>query len=221
VVTLTAGARDDLIRNFAVLPERIAAMETNAVITPGVAAELAAWDGEGGREADLVVSVGRLSPEKNQRLLLRAMALGHGQRRWRLAFVGDGPERQALAKLAAELGLSDRVQFAGYVADPFAWTKRPAVLASSSTYEGLGNAIIEALACGTPVVSTDCPYGPAEILEHGRYGTLVPLDDAERMAEAIAAALERPVDRKHLMARGLNYTQERAAERFQAIIAGL
>ena len=93
------------------------------------------------------------------------------------------------------------------------------VAVCSSLYEGLGNAIIEALACGTPVVSTDCPYGPREILQDGRYGRLTPIGDAAAMADAIAAALDAVPDRRALMRRGLDYTAERAAEAFLDIAA--
>jgi glycosyltransferase involved in cell wall biosynthesis len=96
---------------------------------------------------------------------------------------------------------------------------RARVVVCASIYEGLGNAVIEALACGTPVVSTDCPYGPRETLQNGRYGTLVPVGDAEAMAAAIEAALERTPDRLPLMRRGLDYTAAHAAERFLEIVA--
>ncbi len=91
----------------------------------------------------------------------------------------------------------------------------------TSVCEGLGNAIIEALACGTAVVSTDCPYGRREILQGGRHGTLTPVGDAAALAAAIDAALRTAPDRAALMARGLNYTTARAAERFLDIISEL
>jgi glycosyltransferase involved in cell wall biosynthesis len=138
-----------------------------------------------------------------------------------LAVVGDGQERAALEQFVRENGLTRRVMFIGYSADPFAWLMRASVAVCSSIYEGLCNAIIEALACGTPVVSTDCPYGPREILQNGQYGTLVPLGDANAMARAINVALERPVDRARLVLRGRNYTSARAAENFLEIVSDL
>jgi glycosyltransferase involved in cell wall biosynthesis len=180
VVALTEGARRDLRENFAVPDGVIALMLTNAVIPPATAARLAQWDGETGRDKDLIVCVGRLSPEKDQRTLIRAMAMLPADLAWRLAIVGDGAERPALAALVRELDLADRVIFTGQVADPFAWMMRARVAVCASIYEGLCNAIIEALACGTPVVSTNCPYGPYEILQGGRFGTLTPVGDARR-----------------------------------------
>jgi glycosyltransferase involved in cell wall biosynthesis len=221
VVTLTEGARRDLVQNFSVPDAIISVMLTNAVIPPRTARLIAAWDGESGRESDLIVCVGRLSPEKDQRTLIRAMSLLPPERRWRLAIVGEGAEHDTLVDLARRSGLADRIVFSGYVADPFDWMMRARVAVCSSVYEGLGNAIIEALAFGTPVVSTDCPYGPSEILEQGRYGALTPVGDAAALAAAIAAAMDQVPDRRSLMARGLQYTAASAAERFLEIMADL
>jgi glycosyltransferase involved in cell wall biosynthesis len=162
--------------------------------------------------------VGRLSAEKGHRTLLRAVSLLPTDRPWRLAIVGDGPDRAALEDFARQHGLSERVTFIGRVADPFVWMRKASVAVCSSIYEGLGNAIIEALACGTPVVSTDCPYGPRQTLQGGRYGTLTPVGDETAMASAIAAALDRTTDRQYLMRRGLEHTAARAAARFLEVV---
>jgi glycosyltransferase involved in cell wall biosynthesis len=221
IVTLTEGARRDLIENFGVPGATIATMLTNAVIPPETVQRIARWNGEAGREDDLVVSVGRLSPEKDQYTLIRAMSLLPASRAWRLAIVGEGAERAALEAYAQNLGVAGRITFTGQVSDPFSWMMRARVAVCASVYEGLCNAIIEALACGTAVVSTNCPYGPPEILQGGRYGTLVPVGDAAAMAAAIEAALLRDPDRSALMARGRNYTAARAADRFLEIAADL
>ena len=221
IITLTEGARRDLAENFAVPDQLIAVMLTNAVVPPAAANRIARWDGEAGRENDLIVCIGRLSPEKDQRTLIRAVSLLPAAQPWRLAIVGDGPERPALQALARELGVADRILFTGEVSDPFGFMMRARLAVCASVYEGLGNAIIEALACGTPVVSTDCPYGPSEILQSGRYGALTPVGDAPAMAAAISEALNAAPDRAALMARGLNYTAVRAAERFLEIFAEL
>jgi glycosyltransferase involved in cell wall biosynthesis len=196
-------------------------MRTNAVVTRETAGRLAMWDGEQGREPGLIVSVGRLSPEKDHRTLLRAVARINSRQPWRLVIVGDGPERSALESFARQRGISERTQFVGYAPDPFDWMMRASVATCSSIYEGLCNAIIEALSCGTPVVSTDCPYGPREILQSGRFGALVPVGDDAAMAKEIEAALEHPADRAVLIARGLNYTAEHAAENFLEIVDAL
>jgi glycosyltransferase involved in cell wall biosynthesis len=221
IIALTDGARRDLVENFAAPAEIVSVMDTNAVIPAAMVDRLRQWDGETGRESDLIVSVGRLSPEKDHRTLLRAMTLLPADRRCRLAIVGEGAERVALEALAREYGLAERVTFTGQVADPFVWMMRARLAVCSSIYEGLCNAVIEALACGTPVVSTDCPYGPGEILQRGRYGTLTPVGNAEAMATAIADALARIPERRLLMNRGLNYTASAAADRFLEIIADI
>ncbi len=221
VVTLTRGARQDLAKNFSVPDRTLSWMPSNAVIPPAAAARIERWDGEAGRERDLIVCVGRLSAEKDHRTLLRAMALLPKNRPWRLAVVGDGRERAALEQFVRDHGLSERTTFTGFVGDPFEWMMRARVAVCSSIYEGLCNAIIEALACGTPVVSTDCPYGPREILQDGRFGTLVPVGDAYALASAIEAAMDRPVDRKSLMQRGFDYTADRAAKSFLEIVSDL
>ncbi|MGA8324014.1 MAG: glycosyltransferase [Xanthobacteraceae bacterium] len=159
---------------LAVPDELISVMLTNAVIPPSAAERLAQWDGETGREQGLIVCVGRLSPEKDQRTLIRAMALMPAELNWRLAIVGDGAQRSALEALVRERGLADRIAFTGQVADPFAFMMRARVAVCASIYEGLCNALIEALACGTPVVSTNCPCGPLEILQGGRNGRIPP-----------------------------------------------
>ncbi len=98
---------------------------------------------------------------------------------------------------------------------------RARVAVCASIYEGLCNALIEALACGTPVVSTNCPYGPFEILQGGRFGVLTPVGDAQALAKAIADALIDEPDRAALRARGFDYTSQRAADRFLEIAGEL
>jgi len=218
IITLTDGTRRELIENFSVPEAMVSVMRTNAVIPPAMVKELAQWDGETGREHDLIVSVGRLSAEKDQRTLLRAMMLLPPDRPWRLAIVGDGPDRAALEGFVRSSRLEQRVAFIGRVADPFAWMRKARLLVCSSIFEGLGNSIIEALACGTPVVATDCPYGPREILQGGRCGVLTPVGDPAALAGAISAALDQPPDRQSLMRRGLDYTAARAAARFLEIV---
>ncbi len=221
IVTLTEGARRDLVREFSVPVSMVSVLSTNAVLSPEMVYRVSRCDGDYERENDLIVCVGRLSAEKDQRTLLRAMTLLPPNRQWRLAIVGDGPERGACETFVRKNGLSHRIQFTGSVADPLSWMKRARVAVCPSIYEGLGNAIIEALACGTPVVCTDCPYGPREILEGGRYGTLTPVGDAAAMAAAIATTLDRAPDRRLLIKRSLHFTAERAAARFLEIMVAL
>ena len=221
IITLTDGARDDLIRLFSVPNAMVSVMRTNAVLPPAIVDRISQWDGETGREPGLIVWVGRLSAEKDPHTLLRAVSMLPPNRPWRLAMIGDGPQRTALEDFCRSNRIAERVIFTGYVIDPIGWMMRANVLVLSSLYEGFGNVLIEALACGTSVVCTDCPYGPREILRGGHYGTLTPVGSPAKLATAIEAALDHFPERKMLMQHGLTYTADRAAAQFLDIIADL
>jgi len=139
----------------------------------------------------VVLAIGRLNQAKDYPMLIRAFARLRAERRaLRLMILGEGELRPMLESLIAECGLgANEVQLPGFVANPFAYLSRCAVFVLSSRYEGLPGALIEAMACGVPVVSTDCPSGPREILEGGRWGTLVPIGDVDAMTKAIASVL--------------------------------
>lgn len=167
----------------------------------------ALWSGPAGAR---IVTVGSMKKQKNHPLLLRAFA--RLDRPYaRLMFVGDGAGRDALMSLAQELGVADRVILAGFHPDPTPFYKTADLFVLSSDYEGFGNVIVEALACGTPVVSTDCPSGPGEILDGGRYGRLLPVGNVEAMAEAMALSLDHPGDRVPLIKRAQDFAPAVAA----------
>ncbi|MBS7697323.1 MULTISPECIES: glycosyltransferase [unclassified Chelatococcus] len=217
VITLTEGARRDLIDLFGVPEAMISVLHTKPVITPDVAAALTAAAPTSRRQAGRIVTVGRLSAEKGHRDLIHAMAFMPQNINWQLFIVGEGRERPQLERLAARLGLGDRITFVGYAEDPFAWLQGAELAVSSSLYEGFGNSLVEALACGTPVVAIDCPYGPREILDHGLYGRLVPTREPRDLAAAIAGELGRHVNRDTLRQRGLQHRTDRSAEEFLGI----
>jgi len=145
-----------------------------------------------GPEDPFVLAVGRLHKQKGYRHLLMAFARIVKQRSAHLVILGEGDERNELQKLADTLGIASRVHFLGYRSNALAYMRQAAVFVLSSHAEGFGNVIVEALACGTPVISTDCPHGPREILADGRYGTLVPVGDVDALADAMAAKLDQP-----------------------------
>ncbi|MEM1065144.1 MAG: glycosyltransferase [Pseudomonadota bacterium] len=160
-----------------------------------------------------ILSVGTLKSQKNHALLIDAFArlpMSHA----RLMLVGTGKREDALRARAQELGVSERVIFAGFHADPRPFYTSADVFVLSSDYEGFGNVIIEALAAGTPVVSTDCPSGPAEILENGRYGRLVPVGDAIALSAGIADALNDTKRPEVLRARAAAFAPDVAAARY-------
>ncbi len=140
-----------------------------------------------------MLGVGRLSAQKNCPLLIRAVAKVRRQRPVRLLILGEGDDRAALEALVRDLDLTDCVGLPGFVDNPFAYMRHAQLFVLSSDWEGLPTVLIEALACGCPVVSTDCPSGPLEILDGGTYGALVPMRDEDSLADAILASLENPI----------------------------
>ena len=141
----------------------------------------------------VILGVGRLTRQKDFQTLIRAFEIVRRERFVRLVILGEGEERPQLETMIKELGLEEDVALPGFVTNPYAYMARAAVFVLSSAWEGLPTVLIEALACGCPVVSTDCPSGPAEILKNGKYGQLIPIGDKVAMARAIICALEEPL----------------------------
>jgi glycosyltransferase involved in cell wall biosynthesis len=160
----------------------------------------------------VVVAVGRLSPQKDFATLLDALARLPGHPAPRLIILGEGAGRPALAARIVAAGLGARVDLVGQVPDVLPYLARADLYVQSSRWEGFGIALVEALGCGVPVVATDCPVGPAEVLQQGRLGRLVPVADPEALARAMAAALADPADRGAGMVAALAYDDGRAAE---------
>lgn len=154
----------------------------------------------------VVVGSGRLEEQKDFPTLLEAFALLKAKRPARLIILGEGSQRPALEERARRLNVADDVALPGFVINPWAYMSRAAVFALSSIHEGLGNVLVEALALGTPVVSTDCPSGPAEILAHGRFGTLVQRRDARALAAAIGQAIDTPAQKSALQSRAREFS---------------
>jgi glycosyltransferase involved in cell wall biosynthesis len=172
----------------------------------------------------VVLGVGRMHESKDFPTLVRAFARVRAKRNARLMILGDTDAahlalRAEILALAARLGVAGDVSLPGFVTNPFAYMARAAVFALSSAWEGLANVLIEALACGCPVVSTDCPSGPAEILENGRVGPLVPVGDEVALAAAILSLLDAPPDRDRLRSRGAAFGVDRAAERYLEVFS--
>lgn len=157
----------------------------------------------------LVAAVGRLCPQKGFDVLLEAFALvAAALPSARLIVLGKGSDRGDLVRQAAALGITDRVDFPGWLPNPYALLSRATVFTMSSRYEGFPNALLEAMACGVPVVATDCPSGPSEILEGG-VGILVPMDDAKMLSDALRKVLQDTTLRDHLAREGRRRVEER------------
>lgn len=158
-----------------------------------------------------VIAVGALKPEKDHAALIRAFAVMRKRRSACLVILGEGKLRPALEGLIAELGLGDDVKLPGFALDPYPWYLRADLFVLSSQFEGFGNVLVEALECGLPVVATDCDYGPREILDRGKYGSLVPLGDTDALANAMSAALNQPRMPERQKSRAAEFSIERAS----------
>lgn len=194
VVAVSQGVGEDLIR-ITGLPAGKVHVIYNPTVGPDLLTKAQAplqdpWFAPG--EPQVVLAVGRLTRQKDLVTLIRAFALLRRRRPARLLILGEGEDRAALEALVRQAGLADDVRLPGAVTNPYSYMARAAVFALSSAWEGLPNALIEALALGTPVVSTDCPSGPREILENGRWGRLVPVGAVEMLAGALSDAMDSP-----------------------------
>jgi glycosyltransferase involved in cell wall biosynthesis len=177
-------------------------------------------DSTGGflKEGIVILGVGRLVPQKDFSTLLRAFTRVRRIRQAHLIILGEGKERKKLKTLARKLGVQDDVSMPGFENNPFAYMRSASIFVLSSRWEGFGNVLIEAMACGTPVVATDCQSGPAEILEGGRWGRLVPVGDDQAMADAILQALEKPTDREALQERAREFSPERIVPQYLDVL---
>ncbi len=193
IAAVSAGVADDLASELGIGRGRIDVIY-NPVITDTLfklAAEPAPhpWLVSDPR-APTILAVNRLMVQKDYPTMLRAFALLRSRRAVRLIILGEGEERASLERLARDLGVADDLSLPGFVPNPFAYMARADLFVLSSQWEGLPTVLIEAMACGSPVVSTDCPSGPREILLGGELGRLVPVSDPPAFAEAMDAALD-------------------------------
>ena len=170
----------------------VLAAEPPGSVAKAGAARAAEPPGSVAEAGALLVAAGRLRAEKRVDLLLEALAQVRQKREARLVICGEGPLRASLEQRAAQLGLGPAARFLGFCDNPFAWMARADLFVLSSDVEGSPNALIEAQGLGTPAVSTDCPFGPSEIVEPGRSGWLVPTGDGVALGAAIDAALSDP-----------------------------
>ena len=165
------------------------------------------------RMMPVVIGAGRLGRAKDFATLVRAFALVRSNRAARLLILGDGRKRMQLEKLARKLGIEDDMHLPGFVINPYAYMSKSDLFVLSSLWEGLGNVLIEALALGLPVVSTDCRSGPREILLNGLIGPLVPVGDHYALAQAISDTLDSPTEANTLKLAAREYTVESSARK--------
>ncbi len=220
IIGVSQAIADDLVEHTAIARADAHAI-TNPTYTPAIEVRAAEpvehpWLESGA--PPLLLAAGRLAPAKDFSTLLRAFARVRSVRPANLVILGEGGRRAQIEALIRELGLAGAVALPGFVDNPFAWMSRAALFVLSSAWEGSPGVLVEALACGCPVVSTDCPSGPAEILAGGSYGRLVPVGDDAALAEAILEALATPADREVLRSRARAFDVDSAVERYLEIL---
>ncbi len=197
----------------------------NPVVTPELrplAAEPAQHPWLINRAGPVVLGAGGLRHQKDFSTLIRATAAARVQRPdLRLIILGQGRMHAALVRLAGKLGIADAVDFPGFIENPYPYMVQADLFVLSSAWEGSPNVLSEALALGTPVVSTDCESGPREILQNGRYGRLVPVGAVREMAAAMVETLRDPLPAETLREAVAEYTMEETARRYKAVILEL
>lgn len=194
IVAVSEAVREDMIRVY-----RLRAEKTLTIYNPAIAPsffhklnEKAPPLFRKGNES-LIIAAGRLSPQKGFDVLLRALKQVIEEMPARLVIFGEGPERTRLERLAKELGIAPYVHMPGFTLYLPSYLRQANLFVLSSRWEGLSMVLIEALAAGVPVVSTDCPSGPREVLEGGKWGKLVPVEDPDALAQAILEQLRSPL----------------------------
>lgn len=215
IVGVSAGVADDIATlsglprdRVGVIHNPITPLPPAGAPDPGLVARWKAGDGPH------LVTVGSFKPVKDHETLLRGLAELRKRTDARLLLLGDGDGRSRIEALISDLGLSEGVTLGGFQTDPHAYVALADAFVLSSRSEGFGNVLVEALACGTPVVSTDCPTGPREILDHGRFGRMVPVGDPGALAEAILETMIAPPDPHALRRRSEDFSTERAVSAY-------
>jgi glycosyltransferase involved in cell wall biosynthesis len=216
VGVVSQGVADDLSK-ISHLPAAKIIVLHNPVVDGALKAQMAQaldhpWFGEG--QPPVLVAVGRLHPQKDFANLLEAFVRIRAATAAKLLILGEGAERALLERMIIDLNLQDDVELPGFVNNPYAYISRAGAFVLSSRWEGLPTVLIEALACGAPVVSTNCPSGPSEILEDGKFGRLVPVGDPEALAAATLATLAAPIGRETSYARAEEFSVERTTARY-------
>ena len=215
-IAVSRDVRHELVSRFKACPARVDVIY-NPVdidwIVEQAQADLPAWlDGR-----RFILSSGRLISQKDYPTLLRAYAEIVNDVDQDLVIIGEGPLRQDLENLVAELGLVGRVHMPGYQSNPFPIYRHADLFVLASAFEGFGNVLIEAMSLGIPVVATRCPGGPWEILEDGKYGTLVPVGDHGRLSQAIIDNLKLSISRDLLKSRAYDFRLDSVAQQYLGI----
>ncbi|SEL40702.1 glycosyltransferase [Haloferax larsenii] len=229
VIAVSEGVANSIATELGTDPESIAVLynpievdDIAAAATHPIAEQTPAREWLSDPSLRVLFTVGRLEAAKDLPTLLRAFARVHDERpETRLVVAGTGSKRDELESLASSLGIRERVCFPGYVENAYAYMGRADAFVLSSRHEGLPTVLLEALACGLPIASTDCPSGPHEILDGGELGPLVPVGDDEALAEAIGKVLDDPVEDARLHSRAEDFSVQAVTTAYESFVASL
>jgi glycosyltransferase involved in cell wall biosynthesis len=220
IVGVSDGVTQDLHDRFDLPEEKL-----QTIYNPVVNAELLVksqqavdhpWLQPG--QPPVFLAVGRLTRQKDFPNLIQAFAQVRQVKPAKLIILGEGEARDELTGLIHQLALTQDVMLPGFVKNPFAYMNRAAAFVLSSRWEGLPTVLIEAMACGCPVVATDCPSGPQEILAAGKYGELVPIENADRLAQAMLHVLDQPLPKTTLVDRAMDFSFQQAVDHYLALL---
>jgi len=220
IVTVSKGVADSVSAQLGLPKEKVTTIY-NPVISPEID-KLKTQNPEHPWFVDdgppVILGVGRLLSQKDFPTLIRAFARVSERRPCRLIILGEGELRGQLEALVVELSLQNKVALPGWSDNPYSAMSRASLFVLSSNYEGLPGALIQALACGCSCVSTDCPSGPAEILQGGTIGPLVTVGDHAALADAMLCTLNNPPDKQKLLDRAAFFSTENSVDRYEALI---
>ncbi len=220
IIAVSEGVRQDTLAVSGVEPARVHVVR-NPVITPALLTAADAppphpWLGDDA--SPVILGAGRLTLQKDFPTLIRAFAQLRASRPCRLIILGQGRQREALESLARELGVEQDLALPGFTADPYPYMRHTDLFTLSSRWEGSPNVLTEAMALGTPVVATDCPSGPSELLNGGRIAPLVPVGDWRALADAMAQVLAQPPAAEILQQAVREYNAGTSATRYLEIL---
>jgi len=225
IVVASEGIKEECIAEYKAKRNKVVTIH-NSVDAQSVGRySVEYFNAESSPDHFLISTAGRLSAEKNMAVLLKAFALLKRDLKAKLWIVGDGPERPHLEALASSLNLMDDIVFWGFQENLYKFIQKSDVFVHTSLFEGFGNIILEAMSCGVPVIATDCPFGPREIIKNGENGILVPVSDEGALAKALKIILENKETRNRFVRnahqRLLEFTPEKMVRSYEDVFLSI
>lgn len=220
-IAISKGVKDELVDTVGINESKIEVIY-NPIVTPDIepkskeSVEHPWFDGD----EPVILGAGRLTPQKDFPTLIRAFDELRDERDAKLVILGEGKERQTLESLIENVERGDSIDLYGYVDNPYKYMRKADVFVLSSAWEGFGNVIVEAMACGTTVVATNCESGPAEILADGEYGYLVPVGNERVLANKLQLALDRPLKEGTVRKRAAEFRLDQVISQYSSILFG-